>query len=56
MEYGLGQDWEQTNESGAVVVLILVLMEYGLGLTKHQAIQLLERVLILVLMEYGLGR
>ena len=37
-------------------VLILVLMEYGLGLYEEQFFRVrLERVLILVLMEYGLG-
>ena len=37
-------------------VLILVLMEYGLGLHATQHIRcVLYHVLILVLMEYGLG-
>ena len=37
-------------------VLILVLMEYGLGRSEHEPInQKHYDVLILVLMEYGLG-
>ena len=37
------------------VVLILVLMEYGLGVDSHIEEWKAEIVLILVLMEYGLG-
>ena len=37
-------------------VLILVLMEYGLGLAQMSTKKLNALVLILVLMEYGLGR
>ena len=39
-----------------MVVLILVLMEYGLGRTGHLELRRQQFVLILVLMEYGLGR
>ena len=38
------------------VVLILVLMEYGLGLFVKKLCSKSFFVLILVLMEYGLGR
>ena len=56
MEYGLGR---YPNEKGFLIieVLILVLMEYGLGHRcglVHRYVD--NRVLILVLMEYGLGR
>ena len=54
--------WSRTNRSSLrwpalVIVLILVLMEYGLGQSVCSA-QYCARaaVLILVLMEYGLGR
>ena len=57
MEYGLGPIGAVMFNDGDVIVLILLLMEYGLGLIKAccdpenmQAI-----VLILLLMEYGLG-
>ena len=54
MEDGLGLVNEQTEEE-SVKVLILVLMEDGLG--RHPSIVSgRHRVLILVLMEDGLGR
>ena len=40
----------------ADLVLILVVMEYGLGPGKRLAISAFISVLILVVMEYGLGR
>ena len=51
--------WSRTRTwdafSVALGVLILVLMEYGLGLRHNREIASRNVVLILVLMEYGLG-
>ena len=44
---GYGDEWD---------VLILVIMEYGLGHEKELMNLIPEGVLILVIMEYGLGR
>ena len=49
-------DLEPTRRPGAnQPVLILVLMEYGLGLFHFSFLFIHSSVLILVLMEYGLG-
>ena len=55
MEYGLGRKGILLHDNQESV-LILVLMEYGLGLMKKWTVKIsIIDVLILVLMEYGLG-
>ena len=55
MEYGLGPFNPICCETGWIV-LILVVMEYGLGLIYNlKGSHKWEKVLILVVMEYGLG-
>ena len=55
MEYGLGQRSLCGYNPTGRLVLILVLMEYGLGQVSNVEIKGEYPVLILVLMEYGLG-
>ena len=55
MEYGLGVNWNLDFPLAFFKVLILVLMEYGLGVVVRAFLCARKKVLILVLMEYGLG-
>ena len=54
MEYGLWQDYVIDKNYIVLIVLILVLMEYGLWRKTFLAECFGKAVLILVLMEYGL--
>ncbi len=55
MEYGLGHYAQESKKVSQGSVLILVLMEYGLGEGDKSWYGTATYVLILVLMEYGLG-
>ena len=57
MEYGLGHYYAPDRKYSSINgVLILLLMEYGLGPDKKGEYAAKFWVLILLLMEYGLGR
>ena len=46
---------EANTESGEMAVLILLLVEFGVGYLNKGAILAVCRVLILLLVEYGVG-
>ena len=56
MEYGLGAKYSAVSPTSSKGVLILIVVEYGLGVYGgNDDSRLFHHVLILIVVEYGLG-